>query len=327
MNTNLLERYLQQVRRYLPWKDREETIEELRSLILDQVESNGSTDPEQRMSDVLKELGHPREVATRYDDRPPLIPREIEPVLWMVVRIVAVVLPLVVLFANALRYVGTTIDFRFGDLMLAILTSIPEALYSGVLAIGMVFIVFALIGRFAGDEWTFTEREFDPAMLPELPTKSFRVSIVGSIVTTLILGLLIYVANVHLDLVAAYNEGVRVPVFNDAADPYIVLLSIGWGFSVLLQLYYLYRQEKTVLTKTIEYGLGLYGAIVLIVFGSADVYREIVINGTDLSIVTDVLRYALPIAGGVAILGSTVDYIEMMVQWRKLDAIHMSRKQ
>jgi hypothetical protein len=210
--------------------------------------------------------------------------------------------------------------------MLAIVFAIPEALYSGLLAIGMVFVVFAIIGRFAGSDWTFEEPEFNPDHLPVLPVKSLRVSIVGSIVTTLVLVLLIYLANNHLDLVAAYNEGVRVPVFNEQAKPYIALLSIGWGGSALLQLYYLAKQRKTIITKSIEYGLGLFGAIVLIAFGSADVYRMIVINGTDLTIVTDILRYALPIAGGLAILGSTVDFIEMLVQWRRLDAIHMNKK-
>ena len=322
----LLERYLLQIRRYLPLKERDETIEELRSLVLDQVDGHPAEDKEKALREILVNMGEPREVALRYNDKGPIISREMEPIMTLVMKIVSITLPLVILFANSLAFLTQGGDPNFFDFLLNLVFAIPSAFYSLAVAIGMIFIIFAIIERYANPQFVLDHKEFIPELLPELPKKEFKVSVLGSVITILVNILILYLANLHLSLFAVYNAGQTVPIFNDNINPYIILLSVGWILTIFLHIYYLYRQRKDLITRTIEYLLAIYGAVVIILIGTSDVFNDIIINGTDLNIVTTILGYVLPIAGVMAIIGSTFDYLKMYINLEKLDSLQQTKK-
>jgi hypothetical protein len=56
---DLLERYLRQIERYLPFKERSETTKELRNLILDQLDEavNNGLDKETTLYNIIVEMG------------------------------------------------------------------------------------------------------------------------------------------------------------------------------------------------------------------------------------------------------------------------------
>lgn len=86
-----IERYIYQVKRLLPRKNRDDIEQELRTLISDMLEERcGRNEPKQKDIDiVLIELGDPRELAAKYADMnryligPALFPRY-----WMVLKLV-----------------------------------------------------------------------------------------------------------------------------------------------------------------------------------------------------------------------------------------------
>jgi len=72
---NLIERYLHEVRRYLPAKNREDILAEIRSHLTDTLEERVKGEPgEEDMASLLKEMGSPRKLAASYPGGDPLAP-------------------------------------------------------------------------------------------------------------------------------------------------------------------------------------------------------------------------------------------------------------
>ena len=114
----LLEKYLYQVGRHLPKSDREDTINELQSIILDQLDekiSAGSSE-EDALTSIITELGDPRSVAFRYRNMHPLMKRELEQIMWTVIKIPAIAVPLVLLIVRTVDFITNTTDFTIMDL-------------------------------------------------------------------------------------------------------------------------------------------------------------------------------------------------------------------
>jgi hypothetical protein len=88
------ERYLQEVRKYLPWHRQDDIIAELRANLDAQREEReaelGRPLTEGEMIDWLKELGPPLEMAARYQPPRHLIGPTIFPLYWHILRLVAI---------------------------------------------------------------------------------------------------------------------------------------------------------------------------------------------------------------------------------------------
>ncbi|HET8922103.1 MAG TPA: hypothetical protein VFN26_03800 [Candidatus Acidoferrum sp.] len=95
---DLLERYLQSVRTYLPKAQQDDIIKELsenlRSQIEDQESGLGRALNEDELAALLKRHGHPLIVATRYRQSQHLIGPTLFPVYWQVMKIILVIVAL-----------------------------------------------------------------------------------------------------------------------------------------------------------------------------------------------------------------------------------------
>lgn len=165
----LLERYVQQVGRYLPGRDREDIQNELRSLLQDKLEdraqdasaSSGDEVAEEDVVALLKETGSPREVAASYRGERYLVGPELFPLLMQVLQIGA----LVYIVVNAVLLVFAAGDMSLMELVDAALDSIGSI----VGFFGAAVAVFAIL------EWQDVkvnplelEPEWDPQQLPEV---------------------------------------------------------------------------------------------------------------------------------------------------------------
>jgi len=314
----LLERYLRQIKRYLPLKEREETINELRSLILDQLDQKPQDQQESGLKEILIEMGSPQDVALRYNERGPIISREMEPIMMLIMKITSITLPLAIIFADSIAFVTSTADFTFMDFLLNITYMLPNAMYSLVIAIGMIFIIFALIERYISPNFSIEQKPFNPELLPELPQKAFSVSIFGSIFSILILTLFLYLINMRQGLISIYFENTQIPLLNDNFDTILPFLNIGWFVSILLHIYYLYNRKKNIPTKTIEFILGGYTGILMIVLATSDIFNDTIISEYNLEVVPSILKYVFIFIGISAIIGSIVEYVKMFINLDKL---------
>jgi hypothetical protein len=88
----LLERYLQAVRTYLPMSQQDDILKELRENLRGQIEDQesalGRALNEDELAEILKKHGHPLLVATRYRQTRHLIGSTLFPFYWLVMKII-----------------------------------------------------------------------------------------------------------------------------------------------------------------------------------------------------------------------------------------------
>ena len=318
---DLLERYLKQIERYLPYKERKETTNELRSLILDQLDEHVAQgqNQEKALYTILKEMGEPREVAAKYNDQRPLISKEMEPILMLVLKIVSITLPLVVLFANLIDYVFHTETFTVMDVLLDITYNIPSAIYSLVVGIGFIFIFFYLIERFISPKFEVEIKEFNPNLLPKIPTKAFKVTLLESIITILVIVLALYIFNFQPGLISIYFDDTSAPLLNENFDMILPFMNVGWFMSIGLHIYYSFKRRKDVYSKSVEFLISLYSAVILFLLATRNIFNDMAIDGLDLNFIPGIFKIAMIMSGIGVIIGSIVEFVKMFLN---VEALH-----
>ena len=264
-----IERYLYQIEKKLPQKNKKDLIEEIRSNLYDELDATyGTVDlPEEEILAFLQKNGSPRKIVSAFrGSDEALIGGELFPIYRLVVKIA--------LFASFLGLlIATIVALGFG-------TQTPLSAFGGFLsgavqaaigAVGSVTIIFALIQRFMDPEKTNLQEELDswnPKDLPALPEKKYQLKRSEPIAAIIFLILLILGFNFFWESFAwAYNtnaEFVIVPMLNREIFPrYLPWLNLVWGSSLLFNIVLLIKNQWTTLLRVIKIildwaGLGLF---------------------------------------------------------------------
>ena len=144
--TELIERYVHQVGRYLPPKERADIEAELRSLIQDMLDDRYPETPSQAdVASVLAELGDPRRVATSYHKEQYLIGPSLYPWMMMVMRYGWLVVPMVMIFLSVF---GVLISSQPPTVFNLLLEPIWASLQATFIFSAVVVLIFALIQHF-----------------------------------------------------------------------------------------------------------------------------------------------------------------------------------
>lgn len=310
---DLLERYLYQVRKFLPIKERNDVIKELRSLILDQLEAYPESDQEYKLNEILIEMGTPRDTARKYREDRPLLSREMEPVIEFIIKIMVITFPLVFLFAQLIGFLTANDSYTTMDLLLHLVYQIPTIISALLSAIGIVFLIFVLVERYINPKFELPVEHFNPKSLPDIPTKDFKVNIVGVIIEMLITVLFLYLINYQEGLIAVYYDGNSEPLLNANFQKILPLLNIGLFITIVVNIYYVFARRKNLISKTVELFQGIYNGVVMIFLATSDIFNEVIIDGYNLEIVPNIIRYVFIFIGVLTIFGSTVEYLTMFI--------------
>ncbi len=139
---DLFERYLQAIRRHLPWRRQDDILAELRvnleAQLEDKEEERGRPLTEGEMIDWLKQLGSPMHVAMRYRPQQYLIGPAIFPMYWYVIRLTLPLTAVIFTVVNGLLIATQTSG----------VPSIAEAIsrLPGVLINAVAWITAAFVG-------------------------------------------------------------------------------------------------------------------------------------------------------------------------------------
>ncbi|HUN05399.1 MAG TPA: hypothetical protein PLQ56_02310 [Aggregatilineales bacterium] len=212
--SDLIERYVHQVGRYLPRHERAEIQIELRSQLEDQLEDRfGSTPTEADIKAVLTEMGPPHRMAASYAQERYLIGPTIYPILMMVLRHGWLLVPMIVVF---LHLFGLLTGGQTISLTNLLLEPLWAALQATLSFSALVVLIFAFYQRFER-EFEKGFDPFDPAELPEVNdphtvdrTKATSGVATGTIVM-LILSYFLSVGGLTLRLNPAPGDIIPVP--------------------------------------------------------------------------------------------------------------------
>lgn len=262
--SDLVERYVVQVGRYLPESEREEVQKELRSLIQDQLDDRYKGAPtEDDVAELLTEIGDPRQMAASYSKPKYLVGPELYPVMIWVLQRGWVWIPIIVVIVRAvLAFISAEPSTLLG-LFLGTAAGIVQALF---LFSAIVVMVFALIQHFEVnlEEMEELQTTFDPRELPPIENAAAvnrgEVAL-GIAFSAFFAAVLFYFLRVGgLTLRFNVTEPVDViPVQPGWMIVYIVVLVA----EILINLFVLRRDKWTIATVVANLVLDLVGVVAL----------------------------------------------------------------
>ena len=335
----LLERYLLQVERYLPLKEKIDTIEELRSLLLEEVDSRMAEG--ETLNDalyiVIKGFGDPKDIALKYRNDAAIISREMEPFLYLVLKIVICAVPLAILLATSISFLSRDLPFNFSDFLLNILYTLPEMFSGALSAVGTVFIVFVLIEKYLKPQFLKELEaqgllEFDPKNLPKVPNSVFKVSIAESVFAITASLVFLYILNYQQGIIAIYFEGTSIPFLNDNFSRILPVMNVSITFGIFIEAVHLIRQTKSMVTTTFEYMNKLLATVIFILLASSSIINTEVIEAYHLEVVVIMFIIGMSIGALANAIGGSITYGKVLLSrsgkeeiLRKFDGSHKEK--
>jgi len=257
----LIERYVYEVGRHLPRKNRADIQVELKSTLVDTLEDRVGEDPSQEDEiQLLKEFGPPQKVAASYWPQGQYL---IGPSLFPLFRmVVAIVLTVFVIVQLVLLGIGTVFDQEVLT-FLSVLDIFSEIIGSAFTAFSIVVIVFAVLQRFdvKPDE---DDEQWDPRELPEIePQDSInRGGRVAEITLSLVfIAILLFLPDKIGVWVSPGNEILLNPVITSYIPLLILTILLGIALDVIL----LWRGKWETATRLAKIGTNLFSIYVLYV--------------------------------------------------------------
>lgn len=256
---NLIDRYLHEVGRYLPAKQRDDIVAELRSLLEDTLESRtaGGDASEEDVVEVLQEFGPPQKVAASYYPEGQYL---IGPALFPTFRTV-VGIALLVLVVVHLVLVGVLALFS-GEFKAAV-EVLGGFIGNTMTTLGVIVIVFYLLQRF-GVQTPKQLEEWDPRSLPEVEERRIikRGEVLVDVAFSVVLLVLLLFFQARFSIVI--TPGAEVMRLNDPViTQYLGLIVISLLVGIGIDLFLLWRGRWDSITRSFKIGGNLLDLVVL----------------------------------------------------------------
>ncbi len=309
----LLERYLKQIIKYLPFKEKEDTIKELRSLILEEFDnrSNG-TNEEEILYDIIKDYGYPVEVAARYRDSSPLISSVLRPFFYMIIKIISTAVPFGIMVATIVDYISDNNSFKLLDLLLEMAYTIPSIINGLIMGYGIVFLIFVLIEKYGKDEFKKEISDFDPKDLPLIPKDVFKISIIEHVFGILATVAFLYFLNYFEGFIPIALDNIEYPLLNENFDSLLPFINVSLFFALSILIIQVSRNKKTLFTITLDFIQTVYFGTILLLLASNDIFTQVIIDGYDINFLPNMARVMMYIGGTTAIVGGLIGYIKIL---------------
>ncbi|MAS35529.1 MAG: hypothetical protein CL610_16070 [Anaerolineaceae bacterium] len=271
----LVERYVHQVGRYLPQKERAEIEAELRSLIQDQLDDRYEGIPSQAdVAAVLTELGEPRQMAASYGSEQYLVGPALYPYMMMILRRGLLIVPTIVAFLNGFEVLIAETQTTVWGLLLA---TVFGALQATFIFSGIVVMIFAIV-QHSGADLEENKEPFNPLDLPKvddpISVDRFEIAfgLVFGVFFTLVLLYFLRVGGLtlHLNL---NDPGEVIPV----PTSWLILLIVISVVSLIINLIVLRRNYWGPVLWLTETVLEVAGAVCLYFVLYQPIFERIVV--------------------------------------------------
>lgn len=302
----LIDRYVYDVGRRLPTKQREDIEKELKSLLMDALDARmGGKEPTREdVAAVLREFGSPADVAAKYAGERYVVGPRLYPFYKLVLTIV--------LCAAAFGLaVSAVIGAVFDASGIADVTEKAVRFFTGFFAdafsaalgaVGGVTILFWIIERIMERNGAKpgSHMKWDPKDLPPVPSRRDDWRPAHSAAALVLTALFLVIINFLPDVIAIYaSDGMgqlhRYPLLSEEAlAAYLPLWNAGLALSVPLHVALLIRGRWSLATNLGNIALQVYGIAVagVMMAGPALLNADIAVAGN--ASLTDALGQVMP---------------------------------
>lgn len=253
---NLIDRYIHEVGRRLPRKNRSDIQAELRSLLTDTLEDRTQGEPtEEDIVALLKEFGPPQKVAASYaPEGQYLIGPTLYPLFRMVVGIALAAVLGAQLLAIGIGYIFDNTLIQPFEALAGLFSSLPATF-------GSVVIVFAILQWFDVRPESKDE-PWDPRSLPQIEDSqdvNRGERIFGIIAGSVLLALLL----AFPDRIGIYTFPGGAFFANPIIAQYLGLISFSLLASIALDIYLLWQGRWSTLSRLARIAANLLSMVVL----------------------------------------------------------------
>ncbi len=252
------DRYVTEVSRMLPERNRADVVKEIRSLLQDALEAEapGGQPTEAQVFAVLRQFGPPREMAMRYGASQYLIGPLLYPTFITVLRVVVGIVLAVSLFGVVLSLSQSSTP-DLGDFIGGVVGSMVQAA-------AWVVLVFALVERLnLRRELEKLDQTWDPRSLPAAGNNADRVSVVETIFTVIFNTIFIVLLSANLDSLGRFvfqgSDWTSPEIFSAEFLRYVPWLIVMLVADVVLAVVTMIRGRWTPLLRVLAIGVNLFG--------------------------------------------------------------------
>jgi len=247
---NLIDRYVTEIGKHLPRKNRLDIEAELRSTLEDMLEDRsqqtGRPAYEALATELLREYGAPRKVAATYQTHPYLIGPRMFPTYMLVLKIVFFAVTLGLTIATLISLIGSNMT---SPELLQKLVDFAAGLVSAlVAAFGNVTLVFAILERTVpASEFGLQEeeKEWEPASLLKEPDID-QIKPGELIFEIIFIAAALVIFNFYPQIIGfnftVDGQWVSVPVLSEAFFRVLPWITLVGGLEISLSLYLLQKQ-------------------------------------------------------------------------------------
>ena len=267
---NLIDKYIAEVGKHLPRKNRADIEAEIRSTLEDMLEERTQgkgPEDEATVMALLKEYGAPREVAATYKPHPYLIGPRMFPMFEMILRIVFVVV-------IAASFLGLGVSLSKTGLSGPEFASVLGEWFTGLLggliaAFGNIVIVFAILERTkVVNEFEKETKDWDPKELqaePD-PDQIDRADNIATIIFT-VLGLVVLNLYPNLFMITFMKEGARftMPILTDVFFLFLPWINLMGLVQIGFNLFLLGQRDWQPLTRILDIVIDVAGMVLAVV--------------------------------------------------------------
>jgi ABC-type multidrug transport system fused ATPase/permease subunit len=271
---NLIERYIAEIGKHLPTRNRADIQKEIRSTLEDMLEDRsrkaGRTADEIMVVDLLKEFGKPDKVAATYLPEQTLISAKLYPMYLLVLRIVLPIVATVLLVTSAIGL--ATANLAPTEAFKGIGESLSEIFSALVSAFGGITLTFAILDRIPNIKDEFNEKNeeqgWNPRDLPEVRDVE-KFSIPGLMVEIALTFVAIAIFNFYPNIVGfgfvLNDKWTFLPILSEAFFHYVPYLTGLWVLQIGLNLFLLSKGQWQPITRWLKIALELLGLVLAVV--------------------------------------------------------------
>lgn len=266
---NLLDKYVAEIGKYLPRRNRADIEAEIRSTLEDMLDERkqSAEATEAETVAVLKEYGAPRKVAASYGAVQYLIGPRLYPTFALVLKIVITTLGMVALIGFGFSVVRTGLSGP--EMSSALAKAALELVGTLFSAFGNLVLVFAILERMLPvSVLDGKEKDWNPADLAKEPDPNQvkYAELIASIVFTLIF---VVILNRYSEMIGfgfvENGKWIFISVLSPAFSAYVLWINLLCLLSVTLNLWLLRKGNWDIPTRLTSLAIKL-GNIVLVLF-------------------------------------------------------------
>jgi len=261
---DLIDRYVTEVGKHLPRKNRLDIEAELRSTLEDMLEDRaqqtGRPADEALAEELLQEYGAPRKVAATYQTHPYLIGPRMFRIYTLVLKIVLFAVTLGLSIATIVSVISA--NMTAPELLQALIDFIAGLVSALVAAFGNVTLVFAILERVVPASEFEDKEKWTPAELTKEPDPG-RVKMGDMIASIVFTSAALIIFNFYPQIVGIWNntngEWIQTAGLSEVFFRYLPWINLSGILTIVLDIWLLRQGTWNALTRWLHIGLQVVG--------------------------------------------------------------------